>query len=105
MRFNVSPDSEASIAASLEDAFSERVGPALLHAMQNLAPFRSGALFRALTFEVDATNPKDVILRAGVDAGTDEHVEYGLYVERGTSRMKAQPFMVPALGQVGARIK
>jgi HK97 gp10 family phage protein len=104
-RFNVTPGSEASIAGSISDAFNERVGPMLLKAMQNLVPIRSGALYRALTYEVDDANPRDVVLRAGVDAGTDENVTYGLYVEEGTSRMKAQPFMRPALGQIGAKIK
>lgn len=104
-RYRKDGGADAHLSGSIGDAFDERVGPKLLEAMQNLVPFRSGALYRALTFEVDRSNPDDVILRAGVDAGTDEEVTYGLFVEQGTSRMAAQPFMRPALGQVGARIK
>lgn len=104
-RFTVSPGSAESIAKAIAAKFNDRVGPALLSAMQNAVPIRTGALYRALTYEVDSSNQSDVVLRAGVDAGTDEHVDYGLYVEQGTSRMKAQPYMRPALGQIGAKIK
>lgn len=90
------------IAFAVSGVFNDRIGPLWLRAAQGIVPFRSGALYRALTYEVDATNPADTILRVGVDAGTGEDVDYGALVERGTSRMAAQPYVVPALGQIGA---
>jgi hypothetical protein len=89
------------IAYAVGQIFNKRLGPLWLKAAQGIVPFRSGALYRALTYEVDASNPSDVTLRVGVDAGTGEDVDYGPFVERGTSRMAAQPFVVPALGQIG----
>lgn len=103
--FKATAGSAATISASIEKEFDNKVGPALLSAMRNIVPVRSGALWRALTFDVINNGPSDIVLRAGVDAGTDEHVDYGLWVERGTSIMKAQPYMVPALGQLRGRIK
>lgn len=95
---------QGEIAAAIAEVFQDRLGPRWLDAARNIVPFRSGALYRALDYGVDDSNKADVILRVGVNPATPENVDYGSYVERGTSRMKAQPFVVPALGQIGARL-
>lgn len=57
------------------------------HAKQ-LCPVDTGRLRNSITYQVQAN--EDAVL-----IGTN--VEYGKYVELGTSRMKAQPYLKPAL--------
>ena len=56
-------------------------------------PVDTGRLRNSITHVVDG-GEKSVYI------GTD--VEYGKYVEKGTSRMKAQPFIEPAATQHGS---
>lgn len=75
---------EPRAEAILDDA-AARVETA---AAQN-APVLTGALRNSIHIE------KDKLYRAVMDG-----VEYGIYQELGTSRMGAQPFMVPALESI-----
>lgn len=59
-------------------------------------PVDTGRLRNSITFEVRAGEK-------AVHVGTN--VEYGKYVELGTSRMKAQPFLGPAATQHTADYK
>lgn len=61
-----------------------------LELAQETVPFRTGALKASLQIFVDPNT-----LTAGV--GTD--IGYGKYVELGTSKMSARPFLIPALFQ------
>lgn len=78
------------ILAELPGAVSEtvRAGAAAVSATaKSLAPVDTGALKNSIVPE-----PTDIftwIVRDGV--------EYGIYQELGTSRMRAQPFMIPAV--------
>jgi HK97 gp10 family phage protein len=58
---------------------------------KNKAPVDTGALKSSLTAE-----KKRGVLRWWVHDG----VEYGIYQELGTSRMSAQPFLIPAVEAV-----
>jgi HK97 gp10 family phage protein len=73
---------------------AERVGKAAYDLARDLCPVDTGALRDSITYEVRrvATGWAVVVL-----AGE----EYALYVELGTSRMEAQPFLRPALDRVG----
>ena len=53
-----------------------------------LCPVDTGRLRNSITHTVDVTGLKAII-------GTN--VEYAAYVEMGTSRMKAQPYLQPAI--------
>lgn len=59
-------------------------------------PFRTGNLRGSITHEVDAGDN-------AVYIGTN--VEYAPYVELGTSRQKAQPFLRPAASEHGAQYR
>lgn len=57
-----------------------------------LAPVRTGTLRRSIHREV----VESTAVRTVVKVGPDELVTYAGFVEMGTSRMKAQPYMRPA---------
>jgi HK97 gp10 family phage protein len=77
----------------------ERMGHAIAHRMQRLVPKRTWALHDTIVASTVRTGGK---VRTEVGAGSDD-VDYEDFVERGTSRQKAQPFMRPALHQSTAR--
>lgn len=55
------------------------------------APRDEGGLFQALDKRVNAR-----FGRAEVGVWEEDQLEYALYVEKGTSKMAAQPYLVPA---------
>ena len=73
----------------------QNLGQALGGRMQRLVPKRSWALHD--TIEAD-TERNGARVTTTVGFG-DADVDYGLAVERGTSRMRAQPFARPAFAQ------
>lgn len=73
----------------------EALGQALGARMQRLVPKRTWALHDTISTE---TERKGSRVTTTVGFGNDK-VDYGLEVERGTSKMRAQPFARPALAQ------
>lgn len=73
----------------------EALGQAVGARMQRLVPKRTWALHDTISTE---TERKGSRVTTTVGFGNDE-VDYGLEVERGTSKMRAQPFARPALAQ------
>lgn len=73
----------------------EALGQAVGVRMQRLVPKRTWALHDTITTE---TERKGSRVTTTVGFGNDK-VDYGLEVERGTSKMRAQPFARPALAQ------
>ena len=71
------------------------LGEAIGASMQRLVPKRSWALHDTIGAETERNGSK---VTTTVGFGSDE-VDYGMYVERGTSRQAAQPFARPALLQ------
>jgi HK97 gp10 family phage protein len=72
------------------------LGRAVGARMQRLVPKRTWALHDTITAheaEVDAGRVSVMVSFGGGD------VDYGMHVERGTSRMAAQPFARPAIAQ------
>lgn len=73
----------------------EALGQAVGARMQRLVPKRTWALHDTISTE---TERKGSRVTTTVGFGNDK-VDYGLEVERGTSKMRAQPFARPALAQ------
>lgn len=74
----------------------EGLGQAVGERMQRLVPKRTWALHDTISAE---TERKGARVTTTVGFGDDAEVDYGLEVERGTSKMRAQPFARPALLQ------
>lgn len=74
----------------------EALGQAVGARMQRLVPKRTWALHDTISTE---TERKGSRVTTTVGFGDDGEVDYGLEVERGTSKMRAQPFARPALAQ------
>ncbi len=62
---------------------------------KQIAPYRTGALKNSIATE--RVNENKIIARVG------PHVEYAAYVEFGTSRMAAQPYLKPAAESVAQK--
>ena len=73
----------------------ENLGRAMAVRAQRLVPKRTWALHDTITTETERRGNEVVTT---VSAG-DERVDYPVFVERGTSRQKAQPYLRPALAQ------
>jgi len=61
----------------------------------NRAPRRTGKLAANIVTEVEEKEKN----RATVNIGPAKEVFYGLFVERGTSKMRAKPFLRPAIDE------
>jgi HK97 gp10 family phage protein len=72
-----------------------KLGEAMGARMQRIVPKRTWALHDTITA---TTERKGATVVTTVGAGSDE-VDYALDVERGTSKMAAQPYMRPAFAQ------
>lgn len=92
-------ESEA-IALALMPGMSN-LGDALAGRMQRIAPKRTWDLHDTITnLGVGLSGSRaTVAVGAGGRAPSGRTVNYALHVERGTSRMAAQPFMRPAMLQ------
>lgn len=73
----------------------EALGRAVGARMQRLVPKRTWALHDTISTETERKRSR---VTTTVGFGNDK-VDYGLEVERGTSKMRAQPFARPALAQ------
>lgn len=73
----------------------EALGQAVGARMQRLVPKRTWALHDTISTETERKRSR---VTTTVGFGNDK-VDYGLEVERGTSKMRAQPFARPALAQ------
>ena len=73
----------------------EALGQAVGARMQRLVPKRTWALHDTISTETERNGSR---VTTTVGFGNDK-VDYGLEVERGTSKMRAQPFARPALAQ------
>lgn len=84
----------AEVARQVEPKM-RNLGNAIAARMQRLVPKRSWALHDTIDAETDVAGGT-VTTRVGAGSGK---VTYALHVERGTSKMAAQPYMRPALLQ------
>lgn len=65
-----------------------RIGQRVLQLAKEIVPVRTGALRDSITMKEDGD---------GIVIGSD--LEYSIYVELGTSKMAAQPYIIPSLFQ------
>ena len=78
------------------DALVERLADLSAQDMRRTAPVDTGDMVSTIRVE----KPRDGVrhVKCGGTVGdSGEYVDYAVYVELGTSRMGAQPFMRPAL--------
>lgn len=68
--------------------FLGAVGVWIVAEVQSLVPVLTGNLKRSIVFDVHSDN-------GGVDIGAKADAEYAAYVEKGTSKQKAQPYLEP----------
>ena len=106
------------LATAIPDAFEESAVEALdkgaddaRDRAKQLVPVDTGSLQKSIRKERQA-RPAGNILYTGIRAGgyvvnpkTKRLVDYASYVEYGTSRMRPQPYMRPALEWASKRIK
>ncbi len=87
------------IAEQVEPSM-RRLGNAIGRRAQRLVPKRSWRLHDTIEATTETTGDK-IVTRVSMGGRTvrGKTVDYGLHVERGTSRAMAQPFMRPALYQ------
>lgn len=95
----VKQDNTEQVADGIEsaiDAALETIGLLAENYAQKKCPVDTGNLRGSITHEVDAGDN-------AVYIGTN--VKYAPYVELGTSRQKAQPFLRPAASEHGAQYR
>jgi HK97 gp10 family phage protein len=85
---------EGTLAEQIEPSM-RALGQAVGARMQRLVPKRTWALHDTISAETVRSGAK---VTTTIGAGSPD-VGYALFVERGTSRMAAQPYMRPALLQ------
>lgn len=96
-RFTVNPGADHAVGEALEKYFSEQLGPRIQGNAKRTVPVLSGDLKRSIVLQVSGSDD-EAILQVGVDQDVAD-VDYGRYVEEGTSRMAAQPYLRPAVYQ------
>lgn len=101
MRVRVNPSAEGAIADALEETLTE-IGDKTQGNARRTVPIRTGNLSLSIVSQVGRDGDR-VVLQVGVDEEI-LGVDYGGYVERGTSKQAAQPYLVPAILQAGGRV-
>lgn len=96
-RIVVNTSADALIGEALEKFFTDKLGPRIQENAKRTVPVLSGDLKDSIVVQVQLDG-SDSVLQVGVDE--DPHgVDYGRYVEEGTSRQAAQPYLRPAVYQ------
>ena len=92
-------DKTAIIRAGIQDATKQAIAKVCIDTeskAKNLAPVDTGYLKNSI--QMDLSRLSELVGEVAVGA------EYAVYVEFGTSRMVAQPYMTPAAEDVGASL-
>ena len=93
----VAADNTAAVSEGIKDAIStalEKIGLLAEGYAQMKCPVDTGTLRGSITHEV-----------AGDSVYVGTNIEYAPYVELGTSRQKAQPFLRPAASEHGEQYR
>lgn len=99
MTVKVNEDNTDKVTEGIESAIAvalEKIGLLAENYAAKKCPVDTGNLRGSITYEVDTADN-------AVYIGTN--VEYAPYVELGTSRQKAQPFLRPAASEHGAQYR
>lgn len=78
------------------DTAVERLAELSADDMRRTAPVDTGDMVGTIRIEKPADGVR-LVKCGGTTAASGEYVDYAVYVELGTSKMAAQPFMRPAL--------
>lgn len=81
-----------------EKDICNEIGSYVIAEAQTITPVLTGNLRRSETFQVMDDNK-------GVIVGVTKDAPYGIYVEKGTSKQQAQPFLEPAVMNNLAKIE
>lgn len=76
------------------ERFMDRVGLESVKTCRRLAPVDEGDLVTTIRYRRDGMG---IVVAAGNMAGRQKFVDYADHVERGTSKMAAQPYMRPGV--------
>jgi HK97 gp10 family phage protein len=84
---------------------AENAATEIGRSMKAAVPRRTGKLAESIRLETDAHNGRVFIKAGGDKTQTENHTDYAMHQEYGTSRMPANPFFWPAwrLGRKTAR--
>jgi HK97 gp10 family phage protein len=111
LRLTVAANADDLVGEALEHLLADRLGPAIQANARRSVPVRFGNLKAAIIVQVDLAG-SDSILQVGVDPEADGRphpeegpTDYGAFVELGTSKMAAQPYLRPAILQAGGGIQ
>lgn len=99
MTVRVNEDNTDKVTEGIDSAIGralEEIGLLAENYAAKKCPVDTGNLRGSITYEVDA---------AGNAVYIGTNVEYAPYVELGTSRQKAQPFLRPAASEHGAQYR
>jgi len=80
---------DISILNKIYENYLNKVGTNIKLDAQLNCPIRTGDLRNSIDFKVD--NPKELTISAG-----SNEVNYAIYVELGTRKQQAQPYLKPA---------
>jgi HK97 gp10 family phage protein len=89
---------ERELGAQIESKMSA-LGQAVGARAQRLVPKRTWVLHDSISVTTERTGAR---VTTTVGAGDDD-VDYAMHVERGTSKMRAQPYLRPAFAQTTGR--
>lgn len=89
MAFKSNLDEVLSVLNEAKKQTLTEIGTFVTAEAQLRATVKSGNMRRSTTFDVPNSNE--------VDVGTTNEAPYAVYVEKGTSRQVAQPFVEPAV--------
>jgi HK97 gp10 family phage protein len=107
-RIVVNAATDDLVGKALADFFEHKLGPHIQANAKKLVPTETFSLRDSIVVQVN-TSAASPTLQVGVDpnVGGVENVpvDYALFVERGTSRSRAQPYLEPAILQArGVRL-
>jgi HK97 gp10 family phage protein len=77
---------------------ADQIGQALVERARELVPVDTGALQASITYRVEQTGSGEVHIIFG------GYTHYAAFVELGTYKMAAQPYLRPALDSIAAEI-
>jgi HK97 gp10 family phage protein len=80
---------DLSILNKIYENYLNKVGTNIVKDAQLNSPIRTGDLRNSIEYKID--NPKELTISAG-----SKDVNYAIYVELGTRKQQAQPYLKPA---------
>ncbi|HID0883020.1 TPA: HK97-gp10 family putative phage morphogenesis protein [Clostridium botulinum] len=80
----------------IENRALKKAGELIVEEAKNNVPFRKGKLKEGLKVSGVRKKNGNKFVLAGIQKGDNSKIFYGKFLEFGTSKMKARPFMGPA---------